>query len=130
MLALLDTYDTPEIPPEEQKKGMRGWIIEWSGTFLRENGYSYDSRGVCTRQIILEADTKPDRKAYDRWFQAGRTLKAPYHGWYGPFHRIFKQRPTWSDRLKYMSGIRERDDPEKVEYYEIIGNWDRVKHEY
>ena len=78
MLALLDTYGTPEIPPEEQKKGMRGWIIEWSGTFLRENGYSYDSRGVCTRQIILEADTKPDRKAYDRWFQAGRTLKAPY----------------------------------------------------
>lgn len=130
MFDMLDEYETPEIPPEEQKKGMKGWIIECSGIFLMKNGYDHDHRGVCTRPVELEEDTKPDRRAHDGWFQAGRTTKGPYHGWYGPLHRIFRKRPSWTDCLKYMADTRRKDEPEEVRYYEVLGNWDGSKNEY
>lgn len=130
MLSLLDAYETPEIPPEEQKKGTRGWIIECSGIFLRKNGFDHDWRGVCTRPVELEKDTTPDRRSRSGWFQAGRTTKGPHHGWYGPLHRIFRKRPSWADCLKYMADDRMKDDPEEVGYYEIIGLWDGAKYEY
>jgi hypothetical protein len=130
MFAMLDAYETPEIPPDEQKKGGKGWIIECSGIFLKKNGFDHDHRGVCTRQVILEKDTRPDPKAWDGWFQAGHTIKGPYHGWYGPVHRIFRQRPTWSDCLKYMADTRLEGEPEEVGYYEVIGDWNGAKYEY
>lgn len=130
MFQMLDTYETPEIPPEEQKKGMKGWIIERSGIFLIENGFDHDWRGVCTRQIVFEEDTRPDRKAFGGWFQAAKTIKGPYHGWYGGLHKIFRKRPSWADCLKYMAETRKKGDPETVGYYEIIGDWNGKKYEY
>ena len=38
-LSMFDLIGTPVIPLEAQKKGMRGWIIDISGIFLRENGF-------------------------------------------------------------------------------------------
>lgn len=130
IFSVLDAYETPEIPPEEQKAGMKGWIIECSGIFLKKNGHDHDWRGVCTRPIILEEDTVPDKGAYSGWFQAGRTTRGPYHGWYGGLYRISRKRPTWSDCLKYMAERRLKDEPEDVRYYEIIGDWQDAKYEY
>lgn len=132
MFAMLDAYETPEIPPDEQKEGVKGWIIECSGIFLKKNGFDHDHRGVCTRQVILEKDTRPDPKARDGWFQAAHTIKGPWHGWYGPYYRIFRQRPTWSDCLKYMAEDHPAmsGEPEEVEYYEVIGDWNGAKYEY
>ena len=130
IFSMLDSYETPEIPPEEQKKGMKGWIIECSGIFLVKNGCSHNYRGVCTRPIVFEQDTRRDLKVHSGWFQAAVTTKGPYSGWYGPLKRIFRERPTWGDCLKYMKDIREEEDPIEVEYYEIIGSWNGVKTEY
>ena len=130
MTALLDSYETPEIPPEEQKAGMKGWIIECSGIFLVKNGSDRDWRGVCTRPVIIEKDTTPDKRAYSGWHQAARTLKGPYMGWYGGLRTIFARRPSWSDCLKYMRDTKKKDDPEEVRYYEIIGAWNGIKCEY
>lgn len=127
VFAMLDSYETPEIPPEEQKAGMRGWIIECSGIFLRRNGYDHDSRGVCTRPIEFTEDTKKDAKAYDGWCQAARTIKGPHHEWLGPLYKVFRRRPTWNDCLKFMADTKREGDPEEVEYYEIIGMWEGVK---
>ena len=127
---MLDLYETTEIPPEEQKKGMKGWIIECSGIFLVKNGHSHDHRGVCTRPIIFEEDTRKDPKAYSGWHQAAKTTKGPHHGWYGGIHRVFRDRPSWADCIKYMKDIKKKEDPAEVEYYEIIGDWSRVKREY
>ena len=130
MFAMLDEYETPEIPLEEQKAGMKGWIIEGSGIFLKRNGNDHDWRGVCTRPIILNENTEPDPGSYSGWFQAGETTKGPSSCWYGPVKRIFRERPTWHDCLKYMADTRERDDPEEVGYYEIIGLWNGAKYKY
>lgn len=130
MFEMLNEYETPVIPPEEQKKGTKGWIIECSGIFLMKNGFDHDWRGVCTRPVILEKDTVPDKRSYRGWFQAARTTKGPYHGWYGGLHRIFRTRPSWADCLKHMAEVRREDEPEEVGYYEIIGDWRGEKTEY
>ena len=125
---MLDQYETPEIPPKEQKKGVKGWVIEWSGLFLRENGYDHDWHGVCTRQIILEQDTRKDKDG--RWVQAAHTIKGPFGGWYGQLHRVFSQRPSWADCLRWAAENRCKDDPDEVGYYEVLGDWTGAKYEW
>lgn len=128
MFDMLDQYETPEIPPEEQKKGVKGWIIEGSGIFLRKNGFDHDSRGVCTRPIVFEQDTRKDRDGC--WWQAAHTTKGPYGGWYGGMKRVFRSRPSWADCLRFAKETRLKGDPEQVEYYEIIGDWAGAKREW
>ena len=130
MFELLDAYETPEIPPEEQKAGTKGWIIECSGIFLTENGFDHDWRGVCTRPIVFEEDTRVDKRAYSGWHQAARTTKGPRHGWYGGLHKVFRRRPSWTDCMKYMAETKRKGDPENVSYYEIIGDWAGEKYQY
>ena len=128
MFDMLDQYETPEIPPEMQKEGTKGWIIVNSGIFLRENGFDHDWRGVCTRPIIFEKDTYKDRQG--RWCQWAHTTKGPYSGWCGPFKRVFKARPSWSDCKKHAADTRSKSDPEEVGYYEVLGDWNGAKYEW
>ena len=128
MFDMLDQYETPEIQPEEQKKGVKGWIIEGSGIFLRENGFDHDWRGVCTRPIIFEKDTYKDRQG--RWCQWAHTTKGPHAGWCGGMKRIFRDRPSWADCLKWAAETRHKSDPEEVGYYEIVGDWSGAKYEW
>ena len=125
---MLDQYETPEIPPEEQKKGVKGWIIEGSGIFLMKNGWDHDWRGVCTRPIVFEKNTSKDRDGC--WWQAAHTINGPHGGWYGGMKRVFKVRPSWADCLRYAKETALKGDPEKVEYYEIIGDWAGAKREW
>ena len=128
MFDMLDQYEAPEIPPEAQKKGGKGWIIERSGTFLRKNGFDHDWRGVCTRPIIFERDTYKDKRG--RWCQWAHTTKGPFAGWYGGFKRVFASRPSWADCLKFAQDTKEKDDPDQVGYYEVNGDWSGAKYEW
>ncbi len=123
MFEILDQYETPTIPIEEQKKGVNGWIIELSGIFLRENGFKEDWRGVETRPVIFKDDTKKDSSG---WWQHCETTKGPSHGWMGSVHMIFRQRPTWNDCLKYAKENGHKDDPTDVRYYGRRGDWSSI----
>lgn len=118
--SFLDSYETPLIPYEQQKKGTRGWIIECSGLFLRENGFKKDQYGVCTRPIVFESDTKPDGS------QHAHTLKGPFHGWWGGNKEVFERRPSWSDCLLHAKKNRAKDEPEDVIFYDHKANWDEI----
>ncbi len=90
MFELLDQYETPTIPIEEQKKGVKGWIIELSGIFLKKNGFKEDWRGVETRPVIFNEDTHKDRHG---WWQSCETTKGPSSGWVASPRMVFRTRP-------------------------------------
>lgn len=126
----LDLFDmigdpvTPEIPPEEQKKGVKGWIIDISAILLKKNGFREDAICVCTQPVQFVEDTKKDK--HGRWDQSAQSIHGPMHGWYGPYHTVYAQRPTWEECKKY---VRSRYSiPEKILYMERDGNdkecWD------
>lgn len=118
--SLLDEYETPIIPPEEQKQGTKGWIIQFNGIFLRENGFDHDRVGVETRPIVLESDTW---KKNGIWEQNAATTKGPWCGWYGQYKTIFRTRPTWQDCLLWARENHKSYMPETVEYYSQTGDW-------
>ena len=120
IFSLMDEYETPIIPPEEQKKGTEGWIIQYSGIFLRENGFDHDRMGIETRPVVLEEDT---RKRGGTLAQAAHTTKGPHSGWYGHYKTIFRKRPTWQDCLHWAHENHESYMPEAVEYYSQTGDW-------
>ena len=120
MFEIMDQYETPVIPVEEQKKGVKGWIIELNGIFLRENGFKEDWRGVCTRPVVFEKDTKKDSHG---WWQYCHTTKGPSRGWMGSPRTVYRKRPTWNDCLKYARENGSKDDPKDVRYYERRGDW-------
>ena len=118
--SLLDEYETPIIPPEEQKKGMKGWIIQFSAILLVENGYDHDRTCVETRPVVFESDTW---KKNGTWKQDAVTTKGPCGGWYGPYKTIFRSRPTWQDCLLWARENHKSYMPEAVEYYSQTGDW-------
>ena len=121
MFSILDEYETPFIPVEEQKKGVKGWIINFSGIFLRENGFKEDWHGVETRQIVFNADTKKDK--YGKMWQDAKTIKGPSMGWMGSVKPVFKTRLTWNDCLTWARKNMHKDDPEDVRYFSHKGDW-------
>lgn len=124
MFELLDQYETPTIPIEEQKKGVKGWIIQLSGIFLKENGFKEDWRGVETRPVIFKADTHKDKNG--RLWQDCNTTKGPSSGWVGTPRMVFRTRPTWNDCLRFARENGSKDDPKDVRYYGRRGDWSRI----
>ena len=114
--SMLDEYEIPLMPPEQQKKGAVGWVIEFSGLFLRENGYKSDWHGICTRPVVFERDTN------DRG-QMAHCIKGTHMGWCGQVKQIFSRRPTWNDCLLYARKNARKDDPTDVRYYDRTGDW-------
>lgn len=128
LFQLLDEWDTPLIPPERQKKGVKGWIIECSGIFLRKNGHNEDVYAVCTRPVVFVRDT--EKKPDGRTWQYCETTRGPHHGWWGPCYDVFASRPTWNDCLTFAERNRLKEHPKKTVYYEVIGDWRGAKTEY
>lgn len=128
MFELLNEYETPMLPIEKQKCGVKGWIIEVSCICLKKNGHDRDWIGVCTRPIVFEQSTRKDSDGI--LHQYAQTTRGPYHGWWGPVYTVFTRRPSWNDCVRYVREHRHSGDPEEVRYYEIIGLWDDAKHEY
>ena len=121
MFELLDEYETPLLPADRQKAGTVAWVIEWSGLFLRKNGFKDDWHGVCTRPVILENDTDESKR-----FQAAHTIKGTHQGWYGGIHPLYAKRPTWNDCVLWARQHRKQDAPEEVRYYDRDGNWKAI----
>lgn len=124
----LDLFDliggTPLIPPEEQKKGVKGWIIEFSGLFLRENGFKEDWHGIRTVPIRFDMDTRKQRDG--RWSQSASSIKGPAMGWCGGMKQVYRARPTWTECLKYAAEHSRKDDPKDVRYYDRTGDWSPI----
>ena len=114
--ALFDEYETPLMPKEQQKKDAVGWIIEFSGLFLRKNGFKSDWRGICTRPVIFERDTNKNG-------QMAHTIKGTHIGWCGWNKEIFSKRPTWNDCLMFAKRHTHKGEPEDVRYYDRTGDW-------
>ncbi len=125
MFEMLDQYETPEIPINEQKRGTKGWIIELTGLFLRENGFKEDWRGVATRPMVFTENTHKDRDGY--WWQCGETTKGPSIGWCGSVHKVFRSRPTWNDCVKFAKENGRRDDPKDIRYFDRTGDWTEIR---
>lgn len=118
---LLDEYKTPTIPAEEQKKGVKGWIMEISAICLRENGFKEDYVTVCTRPVVFKEDTRESR---DGWWQAAETTYGPSTGWYGSLREVYRKRPTWQECAEYAQ--RKHPEISDIRYSERNGNWDWI----
>lgn len=125
IFSILDEYETPQIPPEEQRKGMRGWIIEISVICLKENGYKTEWTGVETRPVIFLQDTRKDRDGFT--WQHCETTKGPYSGWAHSPKTIFRKRPSWADCMKYgREKAKEEGYPEEIRFYSRDGDWNEI----
>ncbi len=122
MFELLGEPETPKIPPEEQKKGQVGWIIDISAILLKKNGCREDAICVCTTPIKFEQDSKKDK--YGRWSQYASSTHGPHHGWWGPVKTVYAARPTWEECVEYARS--KYTIPEKVLYYERDGNFNET----
>ena len=96
MFEMLGMDETPEIPPEKQKKGTKGWVIEIESVFKKENGYRTNAVGVTTKRVVLEQDTRQDRYG---WWQSARTIEdgCRADGWFGGCKKLYAVRPTWGE---------------------------------
>lgn len=91
---------TPDIPPEKQKKGMKGWVIEITGNYLVKNGFAENAVGVTVRRVELLGDTKHDRRG---WWQNARAIDhCKGDGWYGGCYTIYAKKPTWAECEEYV----------------------------
>jgi len=115
MFELLGLDDTPEIPVDRQKKGVKGWVIEIAADFLPENGYRQHVVGVTTKCVILEEDTRPDSRG-SLW-QSAHVVKDGCNGdgWMGTPRKLYDGRPTWRELQEYVKTHYRGETP-----YEIV----------
>lgn len=119
---LMGDDGTPEIMPEDQKKGRRGWIIEISAILLKKNEWKEDAVCVCTRPIIFESDTKIDQ--YRRISQHWKATYGPAEGGIGGNMTVYAKRPRWDECMEYAR--KRYTIPETVLYYERNGDFHAV----
>lgn len=124
-LSMFDLLDigTPVIPLKDQKKGVKGWVIDISCIMLRKNGFKEDATGVCTQPVRFQEDSRIGRDG--RWFQAAQSTHGVFHGWYGPVYTVYAKRPTWAECVAFAR--QKKDRPEKVVYYEQTANFDVIR---
>lgn len=122
MFEMLGEDLTPEIPFEEQKRGMKGWVIELQGIFTKENGFKKDMVGVTTKQVVLKADsyTRHNRTLdrEEKWQNAESTGVGGCRGdgWVGSPQKLYARRPTWRECMEYVKKNHKGDPYE----YEIV----------
>ena len=130
MFELLDEWDTALLPIEKQKKGTKAWIIEVTGIFEKENGFTEDYITVGTRPIVFRQDTyKRQNRTLDReeiWQNVDST-HGPYRGWVGYEKLIFCKRPTWNDCIRY--GRQEHREAKDIRYGERTYDFEWI-HDY
>lgn len=102
MFELLGLDDTPEIPFDQQKKGMKGWIIEIAGLYTTtENGFEENAVGVTTARVILKKDSATDFNG--RWQYANVVEDGCRgDGWVGTPKKLYTKRPSWRELQNYV----------------------------
>jgi len=104
MFELLGMDETPEIPVEQQKKGVKGWVIETNCLFTVENGFSRNAVGVTTAKVILKQDTRKDKFGICQHAEVCED-GCRGDGWIGYCRKLYAVRPTWRELVEYA---RER----------------------
>ena len=108
MFELMDMDETPTIPFEQQKRGMKGWVIEIQGIYTVENGFKKNMVGVTTMQVILKSDshTRVNRtlNRTEQWQNAVCTGigGCKGDGWLGTPKKLYVRRPTWRELENYV----------------------------
>lgn len=122
MFEMLGEDETPVIPFEKQKRGMKGWVIEIQGIYTRENGFDRNMVGVTTKEVELKADsyTRYNRtlNRTEQWQNAFSTGKGGCRGdgWIGSPKKLYARRPTWRECQEYVKRNHKGDPYE----YEIV----------
>ena len=117
MFEMMNMDETPVIPFEEQKRGMKGWVIEISGIYEMEGKKII---GVTTKQVVLERDsyTRYNRilDRNEQWQSAHCTGVGGCRGdgWSGTPEKLYVRKPLWRELEKY---VREN---EKTKYDGIV----------
>ena len=120
MFEMLEMDETPTIPFEQQKRGMKGWVIQIEAIFLPENGYEKRMVGVTTKQVVLDRDSYTrHNKTLDRiekWQTATCTGVGGCKGdgWVGSPRKLYVRKPKWRELQDYVR--REYREP----YDEIV----------
>ena len=108
MFEIIGLDETPEIPFEEQKKGMKGWVIQIQGIYTVENGFKKNMVGVTTKRVVLKADsyTRKNRllDRIEKWQNAECTGEygCKGDGWVGSPRKLYTKRPTWRELQNYV----------------------------
>jgi len=121
MFSLLGVDDTPEIPLEQQKEGVKGWFIEINADFLPENGYKRHVVGVTTARVILEKDTRQDRYG---WCQYAHVIEGGCKGdgWWAWARKLYVRKPTWRELEEYVKRNYKGDKPYEIVYVKKDGD--------
>lgn len=106
---LMQQDETPTIPFEKQKRGMKGWVIEIQGIFLVENGFKKNMVGVTAKQVVLDMNSYTRKNcAIDRieqWQGATCTGKGggcKGDGWIGSPRKLYAKQPKWWELQEYV----------------------------
>lgn len=105
---LMDLDETPVIPFEQQKRGMKGWVIEIQGIFTVENGFKKNQVGVTTKRVVLNQDsyTRHNRTLdrIEKWQAATCTGEGGCKGdgWVGDPRKLYVKRPSWRELQDYV----------------------------
>lgn len=123
MFEMLDDFNTPEIPWQEQKAGVKGWIIQITGIMLKKYGFKEDMIGVATIPVTFVEDTKEEQ--YNK-FQKRLCQWARYStgGWCGEYKKVYAKRPTWRECQEYVH--KKYTIPEKVVYCRETANGHQI----
>ena len=99
---IMEMNETPDIPFKEQKKGVKGWVIEIQALFTIENGFKRNMIGVTTVRVILDQDSKTDCDGF-KW-QYAHVIEdgCKADGWSGSVKKLYKKRPTWKECCDYV----------------------------
>lgn len=108
MFEMLGVDETPVIPFDQQKRGMKGWVIEINAEFLPENGYEKRMVGVTTMQVVLDRDSYERKNTVhdriEKWQSATCTgvNGCRGDGWVGKPKKLFSARPKWWELQEYV----------------------------
>lgn len=117
---MLGMDETPEIPFEQQKKGMKGWVIRVAAHYTVENGFDRNMVGVEVRHMILEKDSDTDK--HGRWQYAKSCDNCKGDGWWGRPKKLYAKRPTWRECEEYVRKNRPEYDGCDVVYVHKDGD--------
>ena len=108
MFEMLGVDETPVIPFDQQKRGMKGWVIEICAEFLPENGYKKRSVGVTTYQVVLDRDSYERKNIVTDRIEQWQTATCTgvggcrVDGWVGRPKKLFSARPKWWELQEYV----------------------------
>lgn len=118
MFALVEQYETEQLPPAERKKDVKAWTIQVQGitnSFRQDAPILYCI--VRPVRIIFERDSRWDSH-YQKWDTFGHSLGGRYWGWYGGHGRmtVFRRKPTHGDCFLYARQWKEYVPGTEIRY--------------